>query len=107
MPNQGTRETKSFFKSRPASRQHSSEDTRDVGLNKQVVAVATFSGSTLTAGASDFSAFKVGDLIEIAGTEGGLNNGDRTILALTATTLTCDWPFHTEGPTANVEIRTT
>jgi len=107
MLDQGTRETKSFFRSRPASRMISSEDTRDKGLSKEVVATATFAGSVLTAAASNFSAFKVGDLIEIAGTEGGLNNGDRTILALTATTLTCDWPFHTEGPTANVEIRTT
>jgi hypothetical protein len=84
----------------------SSEGTRDKGLSKEMVVTATFAGSVLTAGAANFSAFKVGDLIEIAGTEGGLNNGDRTILALTATTLTCDWPFHTEGPTANVEVRT-
>jgi len=107
MLDQGTRETKSFFRSRPASRMVSSETTLDKGLSKEVVATATFAGSVLTAGASNFLVFKVGDLIEIAGTEGGLNNGDRTILALTATTLTCDWPFHTEGPTANVEIRTT
>jgi hypothetical protein len=85
----------------------SSEDTRDKGLSKEVIAVATFAGSVLTAAASNFTVFKVGDLIEIAGTEGGLNNGNRTILALTTTTLTCDWPFKTEGPTSNVEIRTT
>ena len=103
---QGTRETRSFFRSRPSSRVTNNDGTNDLGLSKRFVGTVTFSGATLTAGAANFSAFKVGDLIEISGTEGGLNNGDRTILALTATTLTCDWPFHSEGPTSNVEIRT-
>jgi len=103
---QGSRETKSFFRSRPSSRESNNGTTRDVGLSKRLVlADATFSGATLS-GTGNFAVFKIGDLIEIDGTQGGHNNGDRTILALTATTLTCDWPFHTEGPTPNVEIRT-
>ena len=57
-------------------------------------------------GTGTFTVFKVGDLIEIDGTQGGLNNGDRTVLTVAAGSITCDFPFHSEGPTAGVEVRT-
>ena len=103
---QGTRETRSFFLSHPSSREDNSGKDTDKGMSKRVIASATFSGSTITDAASNFSVFKVYDWIVIVGTQGGLNNGNRTVLAVTATTLTCDFPFKTEGPTAGVEIRT-
>jgi hypothetical protein len=82
------------------------EGTRDKGLSKRLVlADATFSGSTLS-GTGTFTVFKAGDLIEIDGTQGGLNNGDRTVLTVAAGSITCDFPFKTEGPTAGVEVRT-
>ena len=103
---QGTRETKSFFKSRPSTRQDSRSLTRDVGLSKRVIANATFGGSTIFDAAANFTVFKVGDMIQITGTVGGLNNGDRTILSVTASQITVDAPVKSEGPTPNVEIRT-
>ena len=74
---QGSRETKSFFRSRPSSRESNNGTTRDVGLSKRLVlADATFSGATLS-GTGNFAVFKIGDLIEIDGTQGGHNNGER------------------------------
>ena len=105
MPDQGTRETKSFFTSRPESRMPNNDTTLDKGLSKRVIANATFGPTIFDAGAN-FTVFKVGDLLHISGTSGGLNNGHRTVLGVTASTLTVDPPCKTEGPTANVEIRT-
>ena len=103
---QGTRETKSFCLSHPSSRQDSLFYTRDKGLSKRLVLPdALFSGSTLS-GTGTFTVFKVYDMITITGTQGGLNNGDRTVLSVAAGSITCDFPFHTEGPTAGVEVRT-
>jgi hypothetical protein len=103
---QGTRETKAFCLSHPSSRTDNLAYTRDKGMSKRVVASATMAGSVLSDAGSTFTVFKVYDMITITGTQGGLNNGDRTVLAVTATSITCDFPFHTEGPTANVEVRT-
>ena len=103
---QGTRESRNFFRSRPSSRITNGRHSRDLGLSKRVVASATFSGSVISDAASNFAVFKVGDRITISGTAGGQNNGDRTILGVTATTLTVDFPVKGEGPTAGVEIRT-
>ena len=103
---QGTRESREFFKSRPSSRITNGRHSRDLGLSKRVVASATFAGSTISDAASSFSVFKAGDRITISGTLGGLNNGDRTILAVAANSITVDFPTKSEGPTAGVEIRT-
>src|SRR4029077_8640250 len=103
---QGTRETKSFFTSDPASREDNGFYTRDKGLSKRVITTATFGSNTIFDAGATYTVFKVGDLIQITGTAGGLNNGDRTVLAVTASQLTVDLPVHTEGPTAGVEIRT-
>ena len=103
---QGTRETKSFSLSHPASRNGNNRTSRDVGLSKRVVANATFSGNTIFDSGSTFTVFKVGDVVEIVGTAGGLNNGRRLILAVVPTSITVDFPVKTEGPTAGVEIRT-
>jgi hypothetical protein len=105
MPDQGTRETKSFFLSHPSSRQDNSGLDADKGLSKRLVlADALFSGNTLS-GTGSFTVFKQYDMIFIVGTAGGLNNGDRTVLSVSAGSITCDFPFKTEGPTAGVEIR--
>jgi len=106
MPCQGTRETKSFFRSRPSSRNNNNDETTDKGLSKRVIVTATFGGSDVFDAGANFTVFKVGDLVVISGTAGGLNNGERTVLAVTASNLTCDWPFKSEGPTPNVEVRT-
>jgi hypothetical protein len=103
---QGTRETKSFFLSHPASREDNSGYTLDKGMSKRLVLPdATFAGSTLS-GTGNFTVFKVYDWIFIVDTQGGLNNGHRTVLSVSAGSITCDFPFHTEGPTAGVEVRT-
>jgi|SoimicmetaTmtHMA_FD_contig_41_9354209_length_1026_multi_1_in_0_out_0_2 hypothetical protein len=103
---QGTRETKSFFLSHPSSRQDNSGLDSDKGMSKRLVlADATFSGNTLS-GTGTFTVFKVYDWILIVGTQGGLNNGARTVLSVAAGSITCDFPFKTEGPTAGVEVRT-
>lgn len=107
MPYQATRETKSFFTSDPSSRLDQTFYSRDKGLRKRVITTATFGpGNVIFDAGADFTVFKVGDLIAITGTQGSLNNGDRTVLAVTASNLTVDLPVHTEGPTAGVEIRT-
>ena len=103
---QGTRETKSFCLSHPSSRSDNLAYTRDKGLSKRVITNATFGGSTIFDAGANFAVFKVYDMITITGTQGGLNNGDRLVLAVTSSQLTVDWPVHTEGPTAGVEIRT-
>jgi hypothetical protein len=107
MPCQGTRETKSFLFSRPATRQPNNDETTDLGLSKRVrPANTSFSGFTISSPGGEFGVFKVFDQIVVTGTTGGLNNGDRTILAVTPTAMTVDWPCKTEGPIAGVEIRT-
>lgn len=104
---QGTRETKSFFRTmRPSTREPNGRHSRDVGLSKRLVASATFAGSLISDAASDFSVFKVGDRITVSGTSGGQNNGDRTVLEISSQSITVDFPVKTEGPTAGVEIRT-
>jgi hypothetical protein len=103
---QGTRETKAFCLSHPSSRQDSLFYTRDKGLSKRVISNATFGGNTIFDAGANFTVFKVFDMITITGTQGGLNNGDRLVLAVATTQLTVDWPVHAEGPTAGVEIRT-
>jgi predicted extracellular nuclease len=102
---QGTRETKSFTTSHPSSREDNGFYTRDKGLSKRVIANATMGPTIFDAGAN-FSVFKVGDLVQVTGTSGGLNNGERTVLAVTASSLTVDFPCKSEGPTAGVEVRT-
>jgi hypothetical protein len=103
---QGTRETKSFCLSHQSSRLDQNRYTRDVGMSKRVITNATFGGNTIFDAGATFTVFKVYDMIAITGTQGGLNNGDRLVLAVTASQLTVDWPVHTEGPTAGVAIRT-
>jgi hypothetical protein len=104
---QGTRETKSFLTSDPASREDNGFYTRDKGLSKRVITNATFGpGNVIFDAGATYTVFKVGDLIQITGTQGGQNNGERTVLAVTASQLTVDLPVKTEGPTAGVEIRT-
>lgn len=103
---QGTRETKAYFLSHPSSRANNGRHTRDIGITKRIVASATFSGSLISDAASNFSVFKAFDRITISGTSGGQNNGDRTILSVASQSITVDFPVKTEGPTANVEIRT-
>lgn len=103
---QGTRETKSFFRSmRPSTRMDNNRHSRDVGISKRIIASATFSGSTISDAASNFTVFKAGDRIIIVGSSGGLNNGDRTILSVSSQSITVDFPVKTEGPTT-VAIRT-
>ena len=103
---QGTRETKSFTLSHPSSREDNSGLDADKGMSKRLVlADAVFAGSTLS-GTGTFTVFKVNDQILIVATAGGLNNGNRTVRSGAAGSITCDFPFHTEGPTAGVEVRT-
>ena len=103
---QGTRETKSFFLSHPSSREDNSGLDADKGMSKRLVlADAVFLGTSLS-GTGTFTVFKPYDIILIVGTAGGLNNGARTVLTVAAGSMTCDFPFHTEGPTAGVEVRT-
>lgn len=104
---QGTRQASNVFYSRPSSRMESARTTRDVGLNKRLVlANAVFSGSTISDAAGGFAVFRVNDGIVITGTNGGNNNGDRTILSGNSFSIVVDFPVKTEGPTANVEVRT-
>lgn len=104
---QGTREPKNYTLNRASTREPNGRHSRDVGLNKRLfMAAATFTGSTLSDASGGFLVFKVFDRITIVGTSGGLNNGDRLILSVTSFSITCDWPFKTEGPTSSVEIRT-
>jgi hypothetical protein len=103
----GTRQRREFYNERPESREPNNKYTRDVGMTKRLVISATFSGSTITDLASDFVAagFAVNDQIMVWGT--AYNNGVRTILSLTTTALTVDWPVTTEGPIAGVTVRMT
>jgi hypothetical protein len=101
---QGTRNNYQQWYSRPETRLENSSFTRDVGMSKRVIANATFSGSSIVDTATNFSVFQFDDEILISGS--ALNNGTRAILAVGSSFLMVDWPVKTEGPTANVEIRT-
>lgn len=101
---QGTRNCFQMWFSRPETRFPNDKLTRDVGMSKRVVVSATFSGSSIVDTASNFSVFQIDDEIVIWGSAS--NNGTRAILAVGSSFLMVDWPVVTEGPTANVEIRT-
>ncbi len=104
----GTRQRVGFYNTHPESRFPNDKYTRDVGLNKYLVVAGTFAtNGTLTDVASDFVAagFAVNDQIIIWNS--ALNNGVRTITAVAATVITCDFPFKTEGPTTGVVVRMT
>lgn len=103
----GTRQRTGFYKERPETQRPNNKYTRDKGLNKLLTISATFSGSTITDLASAFvtAGFAVNDQIMIWNSVS--NNGVRTILSLTETALTVDWPVVTEGPTAGVTVRMT
>lgn len=103
----GTRERDNLYKNHPETRFPNNRYRTDVGLKMRLIVSATFSGSTLTDAASDFVAagFEVNDQIIIWGSAS--NNGVRTVTAVATTQLTCDFPFVTEGPTSNVEVRNT
>lgn len=104
----GTRQRRELYNERPETRFPNGKYTRDVGLNKLMTISATFSGSTITDLAVLFittGGFAAGDQIIIWNSAS--NNGVRTILSLTETALTVDWPVVTEGPTAGVIVRMT
>ena len=98
-----TRSNRQVWFSRPESFPNN-KHTRDVGMSKRVLPMATFSGSTISDPATNFSVFAVDDEILIWGS--ALNNGTRAILSVGSSFITVDWPVQTEGPIA-VEIRTT
>ena len=102
----GTRQRQSKYNERPETRFPNDKYTRDVGLSKYLVVSATFAtDGTLTDAAANFetAGFAVNDQIIIWNS--ALNNGVRTLTAVAATVLTCDFPFKTEGPTAGVTVR--
>jgi hypothetical protein len=107
MPFQGTRETKSFQWNHPSGQRSHIGYNADKGMSKRVTPTfVSFAGTNISTPDTVFGVFKVGDRIDIAGTTGGLNNGERLILAVTPTSMTVDWPAKTEGPVAGIEIRT-
>lgn len=105
MIKEGTRERENFYLNRPETRFPNGKDTRDVGLSKRLTISATFAGSLISDAASNFTVFEVNDQVIIWGSTS--NNGVRTILSISTQSITVDWPVATEGPTSNVEIRST
>lgn len=103
----GTRQNRQFWRSRPETREPNNKYTRDVGLNKRVTIAGVFSGSLISDnnGTTNFSVFAVNDEIVIWGSAS--NNGQRTILSVSSGSITVDFPVVTEGPTSNVELRLT
>lgn len=101
----GTRSISRFIQGHPDSRFPNDRSSRDVGMLKRKIISATFSGSTVTDAATTFTGvFAAGDPIVIYGS--ALNNGQRTVISVATNSLTCDFPFKAEGPTAGVEVRT-
>ena len=67
----------------------------------------SFSGSTITAGASTFGSAKVGDFIVVTGATNEDNNGTHKITTLTsATVVVTSSTFTTESNTASCKVRT-
>lgn len=99
----GTRSNNQMWNSRPEVQLPNNKQTRDLGMSKRVLPSATFSGSTISDPATNFSVFAVNDEIVLMGS--ALNNGTRTVLTVGSSFITVDWPVKTEGP-ISVEIRT-
>ena len=57
----GTRSNRQMWFSRPETRFPNNKHTRDVGMSKRVLPTATFSGSTISDPATNFSVFQVDD----------------------------------------------
>lgn len=104
----GTRNFHQVYASHPESRMPNNKYTRDVGMSKRVLSTAAvMSSTTLTDAAQTWTVFSAGDPVTIFGTSGGLNNGDRMITAVSASSITVDFPFKTETVSGyTIEVRT-
>jgi len=103
---QGTRQDPQMGYSHPETRFPNNKLTRDVGLSKRVVSsAAVFSGSTIVDAGQTWTVFAVNDEVVVNGSAS--NNGVRVITAVTASSITCDFPVKSETVSGySIEVRT-